>query len=158
MKDTYMLRRAFFALVLTSPVSLPVHAAQPVSASGAGPVAIGGHDSVSYHLPAVRRDHAVLPGDARFTVSHLGALWRFATPESAARFAANPARYVPQYNGFCANALSLDEGLIRTGGAVWEFFDEHLYLFYAERGRQRWLGGDWMRFRKQADAAWLALS
>jgi hypothetical protein len=37
---------------------------------------------------------------------------------------------------------------------VWEFFDNKLHLFYAERGRQRWLNGDWKAYRQQADKAW----
>lgn len=151
-----MLRRSFATLVLSSPLFTPARAAPPVSTSGAGQIAIGGHDTVSYHLPAVRQSHMALAGDTRFVVSHLGARWQFASHESAQRFAAAPARYVPQYNGFCANALSLGEGLIRTDGTVWEFFDERLYLFFAERGRRRWLTGDWQSYRSQADAAWQA--
>lgn len=61
---------------------------------------------------------------------------------------------MPQYNGHCSNGLSLDEGLIRTDGSVWEFFGDKLHLFYAERGRQRWLTGDWQAYRRQADKAW----
>lgn len=151
-----MLRRSFAALVLSSPFFTRVHAAPPVSASGASQTAIGGHDTVSYHAPAVRQSHAVLAGEQRFVVPYLGASWQFASRDSADRFAADPARYLPQYNGFCANALSLGEGLIRTNGAVWEFFGDRLYLFYAERGRKRWLTGDWQSYRNQANAAWLA--
>ena len=151
-----MLRRIFAALVLSSPFFTPVRAAPPVSASGASQTAIGGYDTVSYHLPAVRQSHAAFVGEERFAVPYLGARWQFASRESAQRFAAEPVRYLPQYNGFCANALSLGEGLIRTNGAVWEFFGDRLYLFYAERGRQRWLTGNWQSYLGQADAAWLA--
>ena len=87
-------------------------------------------------------------------MQHLGVPWRFASKASADKFAANPAAYVPQYNGHCSNALSQGEGLISTNGSVWEFFGDKLHLFYAERGRQRWLTGDWQAFRQQADKAW----
>lgn len=151
-----MLRRSFSALVSCSLALGPAHAAEPVSTTFFGNTAIGGKDTVSYHLPTQRQAHGVLEGDARFEVSYRGANWRFASRESAERFAADPAKYIPRYNGFCANALSLGEGLIPTEGSVWEFFGDQLYLFYAERGRQRWLGGDWTAYRKQADAAWQA--
>ncbi len=151
-----MLRRSFFPLVLSSLVFAPAHAAEPVSTGFFGNTAIGGKDVVSYHLPAQRQAHRVLDGEARFEVVHLGASWRFASRESAERFAADPAKYIPSYNGFCANALALGEGLIRTDGTIWEFFGDKLYLFFGERGRQRWLGGDWQVYRKQADAAWQA--
>ncbi len=69
-------------------------------------------------------------------------------------FAADPERYAPLYNGHCSNALSLGEGLVATDGTVWEFFGENLHLFYAERGRQRWLNGDWESYKVTADTAW----
>jgi hypothetical protein len=38
-----------------------------------------------------------------------------------------------------------------------EFFGDRLHLFYAERGRQRWLNGDWRAYQRDADAAWEAI-
>lgn len=134
----------------------PARAAEPVSTGRFGNTAIGGQDTVSYHESSVRQTRRVLAGDKRHEVRYLGAVWRFASQASADRFAADPARYLPQYNGHCANALSLGEGLIATDGQVWEFFGDRLYLFYAERGRQRWLAGDWKAYRATADAAWSA--
>ncbi|WP_205472872.1 hypothetical protein [Agarivorans sp. Alg241-V36] len=74
--------------------------------------------------------------------------------KAADKFAAKPEAYQPKYNGFCANALSLGEGLIATDGQVWEFFDNQLHLFFAEKGRKRWLEGDWKAYQQQADLAW----
>ena len=151
-----MLRQLVSTLALWLFVAVPALAAEPVSTSFFGNTAIGGQDTVSYHAPALRQSHRVLEGDSRFEVSYLGANWRFASIESADRFAADPAKYIPRYNGFCANALSLGEGLVKTDGTVWEFFGDQLYLFYGESGRQRWLTGDWQSYRSQADAAWQA--
>ena len=134
----------------------PAYCAEPVSASTIGNTAIGGKDTVSYHAPDARKTHGVRQGDKKYEVEYLGAKWLFASRDSADRFAAEPSAFVPSYNGHCANALSEQEGLIRTDGAVWEFFGGKLYLFYAERGRQRWLKGDWAAYRQQADAAWRA--
>ena len=130
------------ALVLLV-ASVAATAAEPVSKSRLGGVAIGGHDPVAYRgLPVEPRGEAV-EGDKSYAVEHLGATWRFASEEDAAAFEADPDRYVPAYNGHCANALSLGEGLIRTDGTHWEIFDgdDRLYLFYAGRGRDpldRW--------------------
>lgn len=150
-----LLRRAtaiWAALVLIS----AAQAAEPVSTGFFGNTAIGGQDTVSYHAPEARGAHKALAGDQRHEVSYLGATWRFASRASADRFAADPAQYVPQYNGHCANAMASGEGLIATDGKVWEFFGDRLYLFFAERGRQRWLAGDWQAYRASADAAWKA--
>ena len=130
------------------------NAAEPVSTGWASNAAIGGKDAVSYYTPEAKARHQVVDGSSTYTVQYLGVPWRFASQASADKFAASPAAYVPQYNGFCSNGLSLGEGLIPTNGAVWEFFDDKLHLFYAERGRQRWLTGDRKTYRRQADKAW----
>ena len=152
-----MLRRLFSAFFVFALLFGTAHAAEPVSTGFFSNTAIGGQDTVSYFLPDVQKAHKVQEGDKRFEVKYLGANWRFASKESADRFAADPAKYVPHYNGHCANALSLGEGLIATDGTVWEFFGDQLYLFYSDGGRQRWLKGDWKAYRTQADAAWQAI-
>lgn len=146
----------WIALLFTAFFSL-AHAAEPVSTGWANNTAIGGKDTVSYFTPSSSTSHQVAQGNSGFVVQHKGANWQFASKASADKFAANPDAYTPQYNGHCANGLSLDEGLISTGGEVWEIFGDKLYLFYGERGRQRWLAGDWKAYRAQADTAWRAI-
>ena len=132
-------------------------AADPVSTGYFNSVAIDGHDTVQYHSEAARSKHNEVKGEERFSVEWNNATWLFASQASADKFSASPEKYAPQYNGFCSNGLSLDEGLIPTDGTVWEFFGGNLHLFYAERGRQRWLNGDWKNYRTQADKAWESL-
>ena len=139
-------------------LALAATAAEPVSKSRLGGVAIGGHDAAAYHALAREPRADAVEGGKAHEVEYKGATWRFASAESAARFAAEPERYAPVYNGHCANALSLGEGLIRTDGTHWEIFGDELFLFYAARGRERWLDGDWEAYRAEADAAWEALS
>jgi hypothetical protein len=152
----YLLIRRMLAILLLSLSTLTVaSAAEPVSTRDGAP--IGGKDTVAYHERANRDAHKATDGRLAFTVQYLGHAWRFASQASADKFAASPQAWVPQYNGHCANALASSEGLISTNGNVWEFFGDKLYLFYAERGRQRWLQGDWQAFSKEADAAWKAI-
>ena len=152
-----MMQNLVAGLVLALGLVAPAFCAEPVSASFIGNTAIGGKDTVSYHAPDARKAPLVREGDKKYEIEYLGAKWLFATKDSADKFAADPSAFVPSYNGHCANALSEGEGLVKTDGAVWEFFGGKLYLFYAERGRQRWLKGDWTTFRQQADAAWRAV-
>jgi len=144
------------AILLLSLSPLLVHA-EPVSKSYWGDKAIGSHDTVAYHQEAVRKTHSEVIGTKGFSVKYKGANWFFASKDSADKFAVEPEKYIPLYNGFCANALSLGEGLIPTNGKVWEFFGDELHLFYAERGRQRWLKGDWQQYQKIAYQAWQTL-
>ncbi|MFK7860408.1 MAG: YHS domain-containing (seleno)protein [Granulosicoccus sp.] len=149
---------SFVILFTLAFTSLVVNAAEPVSKSRLGGVAIGGHDSVAYHKLDQDTQQSAKSGVKSFTVDYKGAKWRFASKENSELFAADPEKYSPAYNGHCANALSLSEGLIRTDGAHWEIFENKLYLFYAARGRDRWNDGNWQTYKVVADSAWAALS
>ncbi len=139
-------------------VNTLIWAAEPVSKSRWGGVAIGGYDAAAYHELS-REPHAkALKGTKKYVVNYKGAKWRFGSKESSELFAANPEKYSPIYNGHCANALSLGEGLVSTDGTHWEILDDHLYLFYAARGRERWLDGNWQEYKVIADAEWARLS
>jgi len=144
-------RQLFLSLFLFFSSASP---AEPVSTGYLDSIAIDGHDPVEYYSSEVRSKHIEVKGFKRFAVDWNNARWLFASQASADKFEADPDSYVPQYNGFCSNALALGEGLIRTDGTVWEFFGDKLHLFYAERGRQRWLDGDWASYKEEADAAW----
>ena len=151
-----LLESMFVSVILfASTISL---ASEPVSTGYFDSIAIEGHDTVLYHAEKTRKEHAEVRGEKRFSVEWNNSTWLFASQASADKFKANPKRYVPEYNGFCSNALTLDEGLIPTDGTVWEFFGGNLHLFYAERGRQRWLRGNWRAYKAEADLAWAELS
>lgn len=153
------IRKSALALVAFLLASLPaiILAAEPVSKSRLGGVAIGGHDSVAYHEIKREPQDAALEGVKTYTVDYKGAKWRFASQQSSELFRADPEKYAPAYNGHCANALSLGEGLIRTDGTHWEIYEDKLYLFYAARGRNRWNDGNWQQYKLDADAAWDSL-
>lgn len=142
---------AIFAAVL---MSVTVMAAEPVSKSGDGDVAIGGHDTVAYHSLERAPQEKAVSGEKTYVVEYKGAKWRFADKASADKFAAEPDKYTPAYNGHCANALSIGNGLVKTDGTHWEIFGDQLYLFFAARGRTRWTEGQWQSFKVDADTAW----
>lgn len=132
-------------------------ATEPVSSKRG--LMIGGHDSVAYHTLSQEPHAKARSGDKTWVVEYLGAKWRFASKENADLFKANPEKYKPAYNGHCANALSLGKGLLKTNGKVWEIFGDQLYLFYAKKGRKRWLSVDDITdFKAIADAEWAKLS
>ncbi len=146
MKKWHLLVLALFCL---SPFTW---AEEPVSVGYFGSTAIGGHDTLAYHR--ISADDKAIKGNKRYTVEWKGAQWHFLTQEDSLLFAQDPEKYSPAYNGHCANALSLGEGLINTNGKYWAIFDDQLYLFYAPRGAKRWLSGDYKEYKKEADLAW----
>jgi len=143
--------------ILSMLLPLSATAKEPVSKSRLGGVAIGGHDTTAYHEAQVQS--AVVKGVKSWVVKWKGAKWRFASKESAEKFDAEPERFAPAFNGFCANALSLGKGLLKTDGTHWEIIDDRLFLFYAASGRDRWVGaGDEVgKFIDAAEAAWMGL-
>lgn len=155
---THFLHYALMLLALGAVLVATPVAAEPVAKSRLGGVAIGGHDTVAYHaLPAEPHEKAV-SGKKTWTVEWKGAKWRFASEESANKFRAEPERYSPAFNGHCANALSLGKGLLKTDGTHWEIFGDQLYLFYAAKGRKRWLATDDVApYIAAAEAAWAKL-
>ncbi len=139
-------------------ISNSVAADGPVSKSKNGN-AIGSHDSVAYHSLSRDPHGEATAGIETWIVEYLGAQWHFASKENADLFRANPEKYKPAYNGHCANALSIGNGLVATSGKVWEIFGDQLFLFFAERGRARWLSADDIGpYKAAADAEWKKLS
>ncbi len=126
----------------------------PVSTSRLGKVAIGGYDTVAYHDQAAIDEHIATEGKKAWVHEWRGAKWRFGSEQSYLAFKADPDKYRPAFGGFCSNALSIGEGLIRTDGTQWEILDGRLHLFYAARGRDRWLDGNHAQYLQQANEAW----
>ena len=145
------MRLLTFLSALLLPLIVLAGSEGPVSASFFG-VAIGGKDTVAYHGQSGSHDSA--EGSKEWVHEWRGAEWRFTSQENYDKFRADPERYRPAYGGHCANALALGEGLIPTNGNTWEIFDDRLFLFFAPRGRERWLNGDRAAYHAEADRAW----
>jgi YHS domain-containing protein len=82
-----------------------------------------GHDVVSYFTAG--RHQA---GNPAHKSVHKGVTFRFASAENKALFDAAPAKYMPQYGGYCANGIVYG---IPWGGNVdtWKIIDGKLYIF-----------------------------
>ena len=87
------------------------------------PLGVHGVDTV-----ALSTLNAVAEGDATYTVVNDGVAYYFASEASAARFKADPAKYMPQYGGFCAFAVALGKKLDGDPHYA-DIVDGKLYLF-----------------------------
>lgn len=112
-------------------------------------VAIQGYDPVSYFS-----EQPTL-GSPDLTSNYEGAVYHFASPENKAKFDAEPAKYVPQYGGYCAVAVS--EGkTFPIDPNTYKVTNDKLYLFYnGELGntKPQWDADEENR-RKNADEHW----
>lgn len=92
----------------------------------------GGYDVVAYFSEGRAR-----PGEADITAVHEGITYRFASETNRAVFLGEPARYLPQYGGYCAWAVA--NGYTAHGDPEqWTVNDGRLYLNYSRTVRWRW--------------------
>ncbi len=103
----------------------PSSALKPVNAVADGVddrVMLKGYDVVAYFT---RNQHMM--GSPQIKSVHEGVTFRFANAEHKALFDASPAKYMPQYGGYCANGLVY--GIPWGGdGDTWLMVDGKLYL------------------------------
>jgi len=107
-------------------------ASKPIYVDGRG-LAVGGFDVIEY-LRANKAER----GSASFVTTYLGAEFRFVSADNRDAFLQDPARYVPQFGGHCAYAISKGE-VRKCDPRRFSVRDGKLYLFSSERVRKRWL-------------------
>ncbi|KZL06698.1 YHS domain protein [Pseudovibrio axinellae] len=92
--------------------------------------AIKGTDPVAYFV-----DGKPVPGKKEYSTQYQGVTWLFSSAENRDKFQQDPAKYAPQYGGWCATGVSF--GLkIPIQPEQWKIVDGKLYL-NAHAGAQR---------------------
>ena len=122
-----------FAAIASTTLITPAYADQaPVYTGVLSRVAVGGYDPVAYFT-----DGRPVRGTTQFRINHQGYEYRFASAEHLAAFRDNPSRYLPQYGGYCAWAVS--QGYTASGNPNnWRIVDGKLYLNYNAEIQTRW--------------------
>lgn len=95
-------------------------------------VAINGYDPVSYF-----KQKAAVKGSSANSHTWNGVEWHFSSAQNRDAFAANPARYAPQYGGYCAFAAAKDY-LAKTDPNAFSIYDGKLFLNYNRSVKRRW--------------------
>lgn len=106
-------------------------AEKPVNTTFLG-VAIKGYDATAYFT-----EGKPVKGDAAFSCKWNGAEWRFSSAAHRDLFEADPAKYAPQFGGYCAWAVSRGY----TAGIdpdAWKIVNGRLYLNYSAKVQQQW--------------------
>lgn len=96
------------------------------------PVMLLGHDPVAYFT----RGQAVR-GSTQHVVNLPERSYYFASPEHKALFESAPARYEPQYGGFCASGAAF---AVKLGSdpTSWQIRDGRLFIFGDVLGQTAW--------------------
>lgn len=88
-------------------------------------LAIGGYDLVSYFTP-----EKATKGSEKFAVEYNGANYYFASAKNQKAFKANPEKYLPQCDGYCAWGIAADKGNFPINPLTYRVVDGKLYLFF----------------------------
>lgn len=112
------------ALVLGAAVAVPdtaPRAAQEVNVQNG--YAVHGYDPVAYFT-----EGRPVEGRDAHTAEHNGATYRFASAEHREMFLADPAKYAPQYGGFCAFGVAMAGRKFDGDPNAWTIDGGKLYL------------------------------
>jgi YHS domain-containing protein len=100
------------------------------SVNAAEGVGLKGYDPVAYFI-----NGAPTKGSEQYSFAWKGVTYRFASAGNLEKFKADPEKYLPQYGGYCAYAMSLDR-IADIDPSRWAIVNGKLYLnngFVAEK-------------------------
>ena len=122
-----------------------------VGKSPADDVAIKGYDPVAYFQAG-----KALRGNESFTFQWHNLTWNFLTKSNRDLFVTSPEKYAPQYDGYCAWALTMGQKAV-SDPEVWKIINGKLYLSCSRAAYEKW-SRDIPGNIKKADTNWLQLN
>lgn len=114
-------------------------------------LALQGYDPVAYFT-----ENKPVKGSTEFTAAYKGATYHFASAEHKAAFEKDPAKYEPQFGGFCGYAASINK-LAPIQPEFFQVLHGRLVLQHNEKAWTLW-HEDVEGNLKKADANWPTLS
>jgi YHS domain-containing protein len=87
-------------------------------------IAVEGYDPVSFF------DKKPVEGDEKFTFTHKGVIYLFATQANLNKFKTSPEKYEPAYGGWCAYAMGETGEKVKIDPETYKIVDGKLFLFY----------------------------
>jgi len=113
--------------------------------------ALQGYDPIAYFT-----DGKPVKGSPQFTASYKGATYQFASAEHRDMFNQSPAKYEPQFGGFCGYAASIKK-LAPIEVEYFQVLHDRLILQHNKKAWELW-HKDVEGNLKKADANWPTLS
>lgn len=88
-------------------------------------LAIQGYDPVSYFSI-----NKAVKGEKKFSIKHNGVIYYFSSETNKEMFVKNPAKFEPQYGGWCAYAMGNKGDKVEIDPETFKIAGGKLYLFY----------------------------
>jgi len=140
------------SFVLLSAINSSVHAQsnERINIDQSG-LAVKGYDVVAYFT-----EDKPVKGSPQFASMHGGGTYQFASAENKAAFDQDPAKYAPQFGGYCAWAVSKNS-IAKIDPEAFQIVDGRLLLQYDKSVRETF-SKDLAGNLAKADANWPRLS
>ncbi|MBO1909476.1 hypothetical protein J4G37_32215 [Microvirga sp. 3-52] len=130
---------------------MPTLAGDLVNTGYFGGVAIKGYDPVAYFT-----EGRPMKGSEEFTYEWLGTPWHFANRQHLEMFMSDPAKYAPQYGGYCVGEVAYAGITSNIDPEAWRILDGKLYLSY-DKGFAAEFAAHPGEYLPKAEANWPAL-
>lgn len=117
-------------------------------------LAVQGYDVVAYFT-----SNKAIKGNNEHTVIHQGVKYRFANAANKVEFKKNPAKYEPQYGGWCAYAMGATGEKVEIDPETFKIVNGKLYLFYNKlfNNTLKTWNKDEAVLKAKADVNWLKI-
>jgi YHS domain-containing protein len=151
LEEELALKQLSISLILAGFVGALILGSGAVAQGSDDRLALKGYDPVAYFT-----ENRPMVGDSRFQHEWDGAIYQFASAKHLAMFKADPNRYLPQYNNWCA--ASVAKGVKVHGNPEWWLVvDGRLYLFGKPIGPDL-MSKDPAVMKNEADRNWPKVS
>ncbi|MBS1933633.1 MAG: YHS domain-containing protein [Bacteroidetes bacterium] len=117
-------------------------------------IGIKGYDPVAYFT-----QNKAVKGSKEMAVAFEGVTYYFSSAANKEEFKKNPAKYEPQYGGWCAYAMGKNGTKVEVDPETFKLIDGKLFLFYNQffnNTLKSW-NKDEANLHKSADANWQKL-
>lgn len=116
MKNTICKSGAFLLLILSFAFFLNPKTSQ------AQKVALDGYCPVAYSM------NKAMKGDAKYSSKYGGSTYYLSNDKAKMMFDAQPAKFLPEYGGYCATAMSMGKK-VKSDPKLFSEYKDHTYLF-----------------------------
>ncbi len=96
-------------------------------------------------------------GNSKFVTTHDKVKYQFASQKNLEKFKSDPDSFIPQYGGYCAYAVAVNNEKVDINPKTFEIRDGKLYLFYNSWGintLDKWKEEGATQLQTKADANW----
>jgi hypothetical protein len=140
-------------LCLVTPIA---GAGEKLLAVDSNHIAIQGYDTVAYFT-----DGKAVKGSSQFEYVYDDARWRFSNAAHREMFVADPDRYMPQYDAYCAACLATKACAVDIPDhpgdpEAWAIVDGKLFMIGDKKTLDQWRPNSAENIR-QANANWTAI-